>query len=70
MRIELCRRLVSEMRVQVLSIDSARQNVDIHFNYICKAYADFSHNYARQFATVRARYDHAWQTLAHDSAPA
>mmetsp|Transcript_8377 Transcript_8377/g.29388 ORF Transcript_8377/g.29388 Transcript_8377/m.29388 type:complete len:898 (-) Transcript_8377:273-2966(-) len=40
-RFELCRKLVAEMHVQALAIDSARENVDVHFAYICKAHAEF-----------------------------
>ena len=35
-RFEACRRLVMEMHVQALAIDSARDNVDLHFSYICR----------------------------------
>eukprot|EP00240_Pyramimonas_obovata_P000974 CAMPEP_0118949428 /NCGR_PEP_ID=MMETSP1169-20130426/49597_1 /TAXON_ID=36882 /ORGANISM="Pyramimonas obovata, Strain CCMP722" /LENGTH=539 /DNA_ID=CAMNT_0006896057 /DNA_START=405 /DNA_END=2021 /DNA_ORIENTATION=- len=49
-RLETCRRLVSEMRVQMLAIDSARQNVDVHFNYICKAQIEFNKTFGQQFA--------------------
>mmetsp|Transcript_36424 Transcript_36424/g.61379 ORF Transcript_36424/g.61379 Transcript_36424/m.61379 type:complete len:141 (-) Transcript_36424:575-997(-) len=38
------------MRVQMLAIDSARQNVDVHFNYICKAQMDFNKAFSQQFA--------------------
>jgi hypothetical protein len=40
--------------VQLLSIDSARQNVDIHFNYIAKAHAEFARQFTQQvpFLTI------------------
>lgn len=50
-RLDVARRLVSEMRVQLLSIDSARQNVDIHFNYIAKAHAEYGRQFAQQVCT-------------------
>ncbi|KAK3239494.1 hypothetical protein CYMTET_50585 [Cymbomonas tetramitiformis] len=47
-RLDICRRMVSEMHVQVLAIDSARENVEVHFNYICKAQDEFIKNYSQQ----------------------
>lgn len=51
MRFEECRRLVTEMHVQALAIDSARDNVDHHFNYICRCQAEFEQSHAAQNAT-------------------
>ena len=50
MRFEECRRLVTEMHVQALAIDSARDNVDHHFNYICRCQAEFEQSHAAQNA--------------------
>ena len=49
-RFEECRRLVTEMHVQALAIDSARDNVDHHFNYICRCQAEFEQSHAAQNA--------------------
>jgi len=50
MRFEECRRLVTEMHVQALAIDSARDNVDHHFNYICRCQAEFERSHSAQNA--------------------
>ena len=49
-RFEACRRLVMEMHVQALAIDSARHNVDLHFSYICRYQGEFSQSHAAQAA--------------------
>ena len=49
-RFEECRRLVTEMHVQALAIDSARDNVDHHFNYICRCQGEFERTHAAQNA--------------------
>jgi hypothetical protein len=44
--------LVVPAAFQMLAIDSARQNVDVHFNYICKAQMEFNKAFSQQFAQV------------------
>jgi len=38
---EACQRLLAEQEVQALAIDSARENVDVHYAYISKLYTEF-----------------------------
>mmetsp|Transcript_16373 Transcript_16373/g.19644 ORF Transcript_16373/g.19644 Transcript_16373/m.19644 type:complete len:850 (-) Transcript_16373:187-2736(-) len=71
-RASICRRLVSEMHVQVLAIDSARESVDIHFDYISKAQAEFNNHFSRHhaehselLATFESEVDKLQKTALH-----
>ena len=41
-REQICRQLLSEQEVQAMSIDAARTNVEHHYQYIARAFDDFS----------------------------
>eukprot|EP00958_Prasinococcus_capsulatus_P001032 scaffold97_cov375-Prasinococcus_capsulatus_cf.AAC.2 len=49
-RFDGCQRLIAEMQVQALAIDSARENVDVHYQYILRDYTDFRDSFEKENA--------------------
>lgn len=53
-RLATARRLVAEQHVQALAIDSARENVEAHYEYIVRFYKSFVADFERRRAEFRA----------------
>ena len=66
-RLETARRLVSEQHVQALAIDSARENVEAHYQYIVRLYEAFTANFERhrgEFTAALSRFPEDLARLA------
>lgn len=50
-RFDACKRLVTEMHVQALAIEGARDNVDAHYSYISRTRDEFARAHAAQTAS-------------------